>query len=363
MTVGELGELGLIARIKARLPESAPGILVGPGDDAAVMERCRGEELAITTDALVDGVHFDRSFVPLDAVGYRALAVNLSDLAAMGARPLTCVLSLGLPARTELAAIDRFLDGFLALASQFGVTLAGGNISNSPNVLFVDVTAIGSVRRRRILARRGARPGDDLWVSGEIGAAAAGLEWLRERRDSGFGRLRSHDQTERTSASLAEARSAEAGVRDSEEEAEFSRCIERFLRPEPRVRLGRALASHRAASSCIDLSDGLGDAVRQLCAASGVGAALEADALPIAPPARRWFESHGQPAIDRAIAGGDDYELLFTSAPRVRRRLDAVARLGRVRLTRVGSITADRRVVLQYGGREEELPPGFAHFR
>jgi thiamine-monophosphate kinase len=299
-----------------------------------VVERPAGEEIAVTTDALVEGVHFDRAFVPFDAVGHRALAVNLSDLAAMGARPLSCLLSLGLPEGTEVAAVDRLLDGFLAVAARFKVVLAGGNISRSPNVLFVDATVLGSVSRRRILTRSGARPGDEVWVSGELGAAAAGLEWLREQ-----------------------------GSGATLNDGGLAACVERFLRPEPRVRLGRALAGHRAASSCIDLSDGLGDATRQIAAASRVGIILEGGALPIAAGARRWFESRGESASDRAIAGGDDYELMFTSAPKCRRRLDAVARLGRVRLTRIGAVQAGGRLAVRRSGGEDELPPGFAHFR
>ncbi|MBI1873383.1 MAG: thiamine-phosphate kinase [Acidobacteria bacterium] len=344
LTVGELGEQTLIARIKARLPPQAPGLLVGPGDDAAVVERPAGEEIALTTDSLVEGVHFDRAFVPFEALGHRALAVNLSDLAAMGARPLSCLLSFGLPEGTEVRDVDRLLDGFLAVAARFKVVLAGGNISSSPDVLFVDVTVLGSVSRRRILTRRGARPGDEVWVSGELGAAVAGLEWLKENRDSGFGIRDSNE----------DPRPDEPGLRA---------CVERYLRPEPRVRLGLALASHRAASSCIDLSDGLADAVRQTSEASRVSLVLDAEALPIAAGARRWFEARGEPASDRAMAGGDDYELMFTSAPKCRRRLDAVRRLGGVRLTRIGAVERGGRLAVRRNGREDELPPGFAHFR
>ena len=179
-TVSDVGERALIDRITARLA-MPPWVIVGPGDDAAVIAPERGAFEVLTTDAQVEGIHFDRSFVPPDAIGHRALAVNLSDLAAMGARPRAALLSLVLPDALDMSAIDGMLDGLLALAAAHGVTLVGGNISRSPGQLVIDVTATGTVRPRRVLTRGGARPGDAVYVTGSIGDGHVGLRSLQSK--------------------------------------------------------------------------------------------------------------------------------------------------------------------------------------
>jgi thiamine-monophosphate kinase len=179
-TVSEIGEHALIARIRGRLAMPS-WVIVGPGDDAAVIEPERGTLDVLTTDAQVDGVHFDRRFVPPDAIGHRALAVNLSDLAAMGAQPRAALLSLVLPGDLETEVVDGILDGLIALAERHRVALVGGNITRSPGPLVLDVTAIGSVRPRRILTRAGAKPGDEVYVTGTIGGAVVGLLKLQDQ--------------------------------------------------------------------------------------------------------------------------------------------------------------------------------------
>ncbi len=178
-TVEGLGEHALLARILARLPRPSASVLVGPGDDAAVLAPGRNERLVVTTDAVVEGVHFTRAFSSPADIGHKALAVNLSDLAAMAATPRWALLSLVLPGSWLVSDVEDLVDGLAALAGRHGVAVVGGNITRTDGPLVVDVTAGGEVAPRRWLTRSGARAGDEIWVSGMIGGAAAGLEMLR----------------------------------------------------------------------------------------------------------------------------------------------------------------------------------------
>jgi thiamine-monophosphate kinase len=275
----------------------------------------------LTTDAIVEGVHFDRRFVPPSAIGHRALAVNLSDLAAMGAHPRAALLSLVLPDPLDVACVDEIVEGLLALAATHRVALVGGNITRSPRLgaerapgpLMIDVTAIGSVKPRRVLTRAGARAGDEVYVTGSIGGAAAGLKLLMDGASAD-------------------------GLQ-----------VNTYLRPEPRVRMGMLLGRNRAASACIDLSDGLGDGLRQIAAASGVGITVDEAAIP-------------------TVGGGlsldsDDYELLFTVRPAWRGRLRAVkSQAGDLPITRIGLVTKGTRVILRTSSGNRDLPAGYEHW-
>jgi len=337
MTIADLTERELIARIQARLPPPPPWMLVGIGDDAAVVEPERNRLEVLSVDALVEGVHFDRAFTPPGAIGHRALAANLSDLAAMGAEPRLALLSLGLPETFPAADFDALVDGIATLAKTYRLHVAGGNLTRSPGPLIVDVTVTGTVKPRRALLRSGARPGDELYVSGTLGAAAAGLQMLRH-----------------ATGTTTEGTGTTGG---------HGTCVLRYLYPDPRVRLGSILARNRAASACMDLSDGLADAVRQIAEASGVGAIIDAADLPIDAEARRWFESRGAEPVRETISGGDDYELLVAVRPRTRGRLAAALRHGGVALTRIGVCTPDGGVVLRRGGATEPMPRGYSHFQ
>lgn len=349
ITVADLGERELIRRIQARTPAPPGWVSVAIGDDAAIVEPERNAAEVVTTDALIEGVHFERAFSGAADVGYKALAVNLSDLAAMGATPRFALLSLALPAALAVEAFDALVDGFMEIGAAHRVTLVGGNVTRTPGPLAIDVTASGSVKRRRAILRAAARPGDELFVSGTIGAAAAGLDWCRASIADPAGPVNVETEWPRSRTGNASA-------------GDMRACVDRYLRPEPRVRLGSLVGRNRAASAGIDLSDGLAAAVRQLMEASGTGAVIDADAVPVDEAARRWFRSRGADPVLEALGGGDDYELLVSVPRKLTRRLAAVGRLARTPLTRIGEVTAARDLVLRRHGRDEPLPEGYEHF-
>lgn len=330
----ESEEQALIARIRERLPSSPAWVRLGIGDDAAVVEAERNALEVLTTDTLVEGVHWDARFCSPADVGYRSLAVNLSDLAAMGSNPRAALLSLSLPSSWTGPAFDAFIDGFAACATSHGVTVVGGNITSSPGPAVVTVSVTGSVRPRRVLTRSGGRAGDALFVTGSVGSALAGLLWLRD-----------HPSFETPA------------------EPALAECVQRYRRPEPRVWVGGLFGRSRAASACMDLSDGLADAVRQVAHASGTGARIEAEKLPITAAARGVFQARALDPVRAAVEGGDDYELLLVVPPKKRRAAAALEKLARgVSLTLIGELTGDSRTVLVRGGHEEDLPRGFSHF-
>jgi thiamine-monophosphate kinase len=326
MLIADLSESELIARVQTRLPQAPDWLVVGIGDDGAVIEAGRNRLEVLTVDALVEGIHFDRRFTPPAAIGHRALAVNLSDLAAMGAEPRWALLSLVLPPALPFEDFDGIIDGLATLARRHRLHVVGGNLTRSPGPLMLDITAAGSVKRRQVLQRSGAKPGDLVFVTGTIGAAAAGLEML----------------------------AAGADVVDA--------CADRYLHPVPRVREGLLLARNRAATACMDLSDGLADGVRQIAASSGVGITIDAETLPIDDATRHWFERRAGNAIVPAATGGDDYELIFTVRPNRAGRLKALRLHGGAPITKIGVCTEERHVILRSGTVDSPMPKGYKHF-
>jgi thiamine-monophosphate kinase len=314
------GEFELIERHFTRRGAQRDDVLAGVGDDGALVVAPPGGTLVLALDTLVDGAHFPAGF---DArfVGHRALAVNLSDLAAMGAEPAWALLGITLPAADE-HWLSGFSAGFDTLARRHGVALVGGDTTRGP--LTISVTLAGSVPAGRALRREGARPGDDLWISGTPGDAAAGLAILE-------GRL-----------------PAQGRARDA--------LLARFQLPQARIALGLALRG--LATACIDVSDGLAGDLAKLCAASGVGADVEARALPlsaglcsVAPPDTR---------LAYALGGGDDYELLFCADPADRARITALD--AGVMLRRIGSISEAAGVRVDGAPPGREAGHGFDHF-
>lgn len=331
--IASLGERALVARLRARLEADPPAVRIGIGDDAAVLVPERQTQIVLTTDSLVEGVHFRRDWTTANAIGYKALAVNLSDIAAMGATPQASLLSLAVPANLPLADFDALIDGYARLAHDTRTPLVGGNLARSPGPLVVDVTVIGHVRPRRVLTRAGARPGDELYVTGLPGMAAAGLAVL--------------------------SRMAGRETLTDEERA----CVDRHERPEPRLRLGRVVGRVGAAAAAMDLSDGLADAARTLAEAAGIGVVVDGATLPVHAGVRAVAEAEARRPIDLVVGGGEDYELAFAVSPRRRSRfLAAVGRAGQVPVTRVGVFEAAPGAWLDVEGVRTPLPTGFHHF-
>ena len=317
------GEFDLIARIRARALQAGagrPDVVLGIGDDAAVLQVPADCLLVVATDTLNDGVHFPIDTAPAD-LGWKALAVNLSDLAAMGAQPAWCTLSLAMH-EADVDWVDAFLDGFLSIAQAHGVALVGGDTTRGP--LSVCVTVHGFADFGHALRRSGALVDDDLWVSGTLGDAAAALAQFRA------------------------GGATEPALR------------QRLDRPDPRVATGRALS--RIAHACIDVSDGLLADVGHLCAASAVGARIDIDALPASETLRAMFTDETRRVLQ--AAGGDDYELCFSAPPSRREAIAAIAAGTSVPLTRIGRIVAGSGVEAFGCDGESWQPPrrGFDHF-
>jgi thiamine-monophosphate kinase len=291
-----MAEFDLIARIRARVASTRADVVLGIGDDAALLQPAADEHLVVAMDSLNVGVHFPEETAPAD-IGWKALAVNLSDLAAMGAKPAWCTLSLSLP-QADAAWLDGFLDGFCALADEHDIALVGGDTTRGP--LSVCVAVHGFVEPGRALRRDGARVGDVVWVTGTLGDAAGALAQWRART--------AIDPTLRT----------------------------RLERPQPRIAIGRALVG--VVHACIDVSDGLLADLGHLCAASGVGAEVSLDTLPWTEALRMHFDLDTRRMLQ--ASGGDDYELCFTAPESAREDVARIAQDTGVQIVRIGRIVA-----------------------
>jgi thiamine-monophosphate kinase len=327
-----LPEKSLIGRIRREVPPpqqaktglaGGPGrrggaVVAGIGDDCAVLRVPRGHELLVTTDFTLEGVHFRQEWHPPEVVGWRCLTRGLSDIAAMGGEPRAAFLSLALAEEVSQRWVDRFLKGLLELAQEFGVPLAGGDTAQSAGGIQADIVLVGSVPKGKAALRSGARPGDHVYVTGELGGSAAAIAALRE------GKVRAGD-------------------------------YERHFHPVPRVKAGTWLRRRGLASAMIDVSDGLSTDLGHICEESGVGAEIEAEAIPRAQVGRPVREV----ALDLSLHGGEDYELLFTSGGRI------PAAVAGARVTRIGRIVRRREMVLigEDGRRQRLAAKGWEHFK
>lgn len=345
-----MSEFDFIKRIRQLAHErgAAPGLVRGIGDDAAVLRSIAGSDLVVSTDLLVEDVDFRRDSTRPDLLGHKALAVSLSDLAAMGARPRWALLSLGVPDDVwDSGFADNFYDGFFALAARYGVHLIGGDVSRTPDKIVIDSIAIGECLSRREVFRAGARPGDQIFVTGFLGDAAAGLRLIERGA-----RLHTPATKESTPSASAE-----------DDHHPVDHLLLRQLRPEPRVGWGLLLGEKQLATAMIDLSDGLSSDLNHLCEESKVGALIDAASIPIDPLVK---ELSGRRALDPlmlALHGGEDFELLFTvkreNVAKLPKRVDGVS------LTHIGEITSELgKVSVSEKDRIWALKPeGFDHFK
>lgn len=326
MKLSRLGEFGLIDRIRHKAAVGR-GVRLGIGDDAAWVDHPRGSSL-ITADLLIEGIHFDLKWTSLEDLGYKSLAVNLSDIAAMGGIPAYVMLSLGIPANFDSRQIDALYRGINGLAKNHGVTLIGGD-TNIADSLLISVCVIGHPVNRPI-RRGGARVGDDIYITGTLGDAALGLELLRQKR--------------RRSGAVAD-------------------LLKRHHRPTPRLAAGVLLARRHLPSAMIDVSDGLIQDLGHICEASHVGAIIEQDRLPLSSAYRALAGTIG---LRCALNGGEDYELLFCAAPARRKTLEQLGKQAKVAISRIGvcmPVTDGIRVLDCSGATVIVKAQGHDHFK
>jgi thiamine-monophosphate kinase len=316
-----LSEKALLARVRRKsLP--GPEVVVGIGDDCAVLRIPAGHEALLTTDFSLEGIHFRRSWHSPEVIGHRSLTRGLSDIAAMGGIPLAAFVSLALPQTMPQAWVDRFYQGLLNLAERFSVTLAGGDTARSPRGVMADIVVWGAIAKGKAILRSGARPGDRIYVTGSLGGSAATLALLRSRKT---------------------------------EMPRPARFPAHFF-PTPRIGVGRALQEKTLASAMIDISDGLSTDLSHICDESGVGAEIDTEAIPCAKIGR----PAKQVPLRFALHGGDDYELLFT-APSGK---PVPSVLAGVAITQVGRVTRRKGMILrERNGKAVRLnQQGWEHF-
>ena len=277
----DLGEFELIDLITHQVPSASGRLLQGIGDDCAVIIGERDVATLVTVDTMVEGIHFDLSTSTPEGVGSKLLAVNLSDIAAMGGLPYEAFLAISAPAEFDANVIERIAGGIQANGARFGVQIAGGDTTSTRGPLVLSLTLIGACARDEVVYRSGARPGDSIYVTGTPGDSAAGL--LLAQDSKGF------DSAHRT------------------------QLLRRHHRPEPRISVGRELASKRIATSMIDVSDGLGADLRHICKLSGVDMIVDSKYLPVSDSLVAFCEARGLDLAEFALAGGEDYELAFTT--------------------------------------------------
>ncbi|MGA6994049.1 MAG: thiamine-phosphate kinase [Candidatus Deferrimicrobiaceae bacterium] len=335
-SVGEIGEFSLIDRIGKILPAAgSKDLVIGIGDDTAVIRMDKRRALLVTCDIQVEGRHFRFDRITPYQLGRRAMAVNVSDIASMGGKPTFALVSLGLPGAFPVASYDRLFEGMRDELQRHGARIVGGNLARTEDVLIVDVTLMGENDLSRVMTRGGARVGDRVFVTGRLGASGAGFQALKA-----FGK---------------------------KVPARYRHLVACHLIPSPRVTLGRRIARSGLATAMIDLSDGLAGDLFHICTRSKVGAEIYPDRLPLPERIGEIAARSGKSVIDLALYSGEDYELLFTAPPRIpARKIRSLSRDPGIPITEIGKIVGRKDgycLVDSQGTRIPLTPAGWDHFR
>lgn len=328
-SIGKVGEFGLIELIKRTLfsSKTKAGLVLGIGDDAAVVQTSKGRLNVITVDAMAEGIHFDLRTTDFRKLGWKAMASNLSDLAAMGADPKWALINLTIPNKVTVENISKLYRGILACTKRFGGQVIGGNITRARNEFVICITALGEVDNQGVLKRSSARPGDVIAVTGDLGASHAGLRLLQKKDQNGS----------------------------------YGHVIRKHQTPVPRIDLIQKLKKAGIKiHACIDISDGLSSDLKHVCEASKVGAQVLSDLLPIHSATKRASAALDEDAVDYALNGGEEYELLMTLAPVQFEKAKQI--LGK-NITAVGRIHTSRVITVMRNGKKRRLTAkGFKHF-
>ncbi|MBI5970233.1 MAG: thiamine-phosphate kinase [Deltaproteobacteria bacterium] len=336
MLIKDLGEERLIKYLSKRFTQRHPRLIKAIGDDASVTVQRGGWALLSTTDVLIEGVHFKKGRTPAYLLGKKALAISLSDIAAMGGNPLFYLVSIAVPPDTPVRFLTDVYRGMYERAKKCGAFLAGGNTARLPGRIVIETTVIGEAQKNRVVYRAGAKKGDMIFLTGAAGDSALGLLELK-RRDKG----------------------ALKGP--------FKKLALRHLDPEPRLEAGAALGAQGLISSMIDVSDGVLLDLKRLCAASGVSAAIDIACLPISKEFKRYEAQRRRSFATLALIGGEDYELLFTARPENEARVMRAASGLKLRITKIGAITGGPRTRVKVFGADGKAvktkSSGYLHFR
>jgi thiamine-monophosphate kinase len=310
-TLQTIGEFGLIRALEQHCHALQADVIQGIGDDAAILRTQPNEALIASTDLAIEGIHFDLNFESLRDVGYRTAVANISDMAAMGATPKFLLVALAVPSSASVKSLQDLYRGIKEPCRRFNISVVGGDTSSSKTGLFLCMTILGQVKAKQALRRRGAKVGDQVFVTGTLGDSKAGLQILQ----------RQAKQKNRMAP-----------------QAHETFLTKRHLRPTPRLAIGQQLAKGRLAHAAIDVSDGLSGDIHHLCESSGVGVELWASQLPLSRHCRTYAASHHLSPIELALAGGEDYELLFTVPPKHQPQMATLAKAFKTPMTCIGEI-------------------------
>ncbi len=330
MRINDLGEFGFIDRIRKGCLNRKSGVMAGIGDDCAVLKSPDGSAILLTTDMLVEGVHFLRQYASPFLLGRKSLAVNISDIAAMGGNPKEALVAIAIPKHSEIEFLDGLYDGIKSMAAEYDINLLGGDTVSSPKDLVISITLMGDAAEDEVLYRSGAAVGDIIFLTGTVGSSAAGLDLAIKNRQFDDKNL----------------------------------LLAAHFEPVPHVKAGRIIAISKIANSLIDVSDGVSSDLRHICEESGTGAIIEFDKVPLTGSFREYCEKFGLALEKLALHGGEDYVLLGTAPEKSVGTLEETLKSDDCSFFPIGRITKEKGIRVQYDdGRIQEIDDsGYDHF-